>query len=100
MKELESDHNADGSASATPAIMGRKQSDTVILDLRYANRRPGGEVQGIGKIQACEVGWIPAITAEYYGPKTMDLIERYLIGGLPAALVWLIGLRYQSRPQK
>jgi hypothetical protein len=100
MKELESDNNADGSASVTPAIMGRKQFDTVILDPRYANRRPRGEIHGIGKMQASEVGWILAITAEDYGPKTLGLIERYLVVGLPAALVWLIGLRHQSRPPK
>ena len=97
MKKLEVENPSDGSEGAAKAIMNHKQFDAVILDLRCSNRRPGGEVHGIGKIQANRVGRTLSVTAEVNGPKTSGLLERYLADGLQGPLLWLVSHRYQGR---
>jgi hypothetical protein len=97
VKRLEGENPADGSEGVAKAIMNRKRFDSVILDLRCPNRRPGVEIHGIGKIQASRVGRTLAVTAEVNGPKTLDLVERYLVNGLPGPLLWLVSHRYRSR---
>jgi CheY-like chemotaxis protein len=98
VKKLEVENAADGSELVAKAMMNRKKFDAVILDLRCPNRRPGAEIHGIGNIQASRVGRTLAVTAEVNGPKTLDLVQRYLVNGLPGPLLWLVSHRYQSRP--
>lgn len=97
VKRLAVENPADESQGVAKAIMNRKQFDAVILDLRCPNRRPEAEVHGIGKIQASRLGRTLAVTAEVNGPKTLDLVERYLVNGLPGPLLWLVSHRYWSR---
>jgi|SRR5579875_1013143 len=78
------------------AITERKQSDPVILQLRCPERSPRDEVCGIRKIRFAMLGRVVAITIEANGPKTLDLIERYLVNGLPSTLLWLVSYRYNS----
>ncbi len=94
VKRLEVENPAEGSQGVVKAIMNRKQFDAVILDLRCPNQRPGAEIHGIGKIQASRVGRTLAVTAEVNGPKTLKLLERYLVNGLPGPLLWLVSHRY------
>lgn len=97
MKKLESENAADGSANAVAALTEAGQPEAVILDLRCRESRPGEEIHGISNVQTGRVGRMLTITVEVNGPKTMSLVERYLSGGLPGALLWLVSHRYQSR---
>jgi hypothetical protein len=97
MNRLEIENPADGSEGVAEAMRDRKQYDTVILDLRCPDRRPGGEVHGIGKIQASKVGRTLSVTAEVNGAKTLSVVERYVTDGLPGPLLWLVSHRYRSR---
>lgn len=97
MKKLESENAADGSACAVAALTSGQRFEAVILDMRFARRRAGGEIHGIKNIQSAVMGKMLAITAEVTGPKTMDLLERYLTSGLPGSLLWLVSYRYRPR---
>jgi|SRR5579875_4068846 len=90
VKKLEVENAVPGSELVAKAMMDRKNFDAVILDLRSPNRRSGAELHGIGKIQASRVGRTLAVTAEVNGPKTLDLVQRYLVNGLPGHLLWLV----------
>jgi hypothetical protein len=97
MKKLDSENAADGSGTAMAAIAEREQYDAVILDMRCPEGTRGGEVHGIGEIRSSRMGRTQAITAEVNGPETLTLVERYLLSGLPGALLWLVSHQYKSR---
>jgi hypothetical protein len=78
------------------AMLDRKGYDKVIVDLRCPDQLHHGEIHGIRRIQASTVGRILSVTAEVNGPKTLTMVERYLVNGLPAALLWLISHRIPS----
>lgn len=99
MKRLAIENPSDGNEDVFEAVMDRKQFDSVILDLRCPKRRSGVEIHGIGRIQAGKVGRTLALTAEVNGPKTLSVVERYLVNGLPGPLLWLVSHRYKSRQQ-
>jgi hypothetical protein len=94
VRRLEVENPGNASTGVGNAIMNRKQFDSVILDLRCVKRRSGIEIHGIGKIQASRVGRTLAVTAEVNGPKTLNLVEKYLVNGLPGPLLWLVSHRY------
>src|SRR5512146_259501 len=75
------------------AMLDRRRYDKVILDLRCPDLVLRGEIHGIRRIQASTVGRILSVTAEVNGPKTLTMVEHYLVNGLPAALLWLISHR-------
>jgi hypothetical protein len=97
MRKLASENAADGSEKAVAAIIEHDQYDAVVLDLRCSDQQHKGEIHGIGKIQPVMMGRLLTITAEVNGPQTLDLVERYLITGLPGALLWLVSHRYIPR---
>jgi DNA-binding NtrC family response regulator len=90
MRRLADENAAEGSARAMAAIAEREQYDAVILDMRCPEGKRGGEVHGIGKVQSCRLDRMLTITAEVSGPETVTLVERYVLGGLPGALAWLV----------
>ena len=90
VKRLEPENAADGDGKSELSTINRKQFDTVILDLRCSKRRPGDEVHGVGQLRPSMVGKLLVINAEVNGPKTLDMVERYLTNGLPQSLLWLI----------
>jgi CheY-like chemotaxis protein len=96
VRALQNETADEECANAVNAISNRKQFDAVVLDLRCSNRPAGGEVRGIHRIHFSTLGRVLAITAQASGPSTMDLIERYLVSGLPSTLLWLISHRYNS----
>ena len=96
MKRLEVENAVDYKGLGD-AMMDRRRYDKVIVDLRCPDQPRGGEVHGIRRIQAIRVGRILSVTAEVNGPKTLTMVERYLVNGLPAALLWLVSHRYRSR---
>lgn len=98
LKKLESENAAEGIASAVAALTSGCSFESVILDMRCATRRSGGEVYGIRKVQPGPLGKTLAITAEVNGPKSMKLIERYISSGLHSSLLWLVSHSYR-RPQ-
>lgn len=97
VKRLEIENPADGSEGLANVIMDRAQYDSVILDLRCSNPRPGNEIHGIGKIHTSRVGRTLSVRAQVNGPKTLSVVERYLADGLPGPLLWLVSHRYRSR---
>lgn len=94
VKRLAIENPSGDSNSIAAAVMDRKQFDSVILDLRCPNRQPGGEVHGISRIQAGRLGRTLTLTAEVNGPKTLSVVERFLVNGLPGSLLWLVSHRY------
>ena len=80
--------------------LNEKQFDAVVLDMRRPDRNTPNEMRGIGEIRAGFVGKLLFVVAEVNGPKTLDLFERYILHGLPGALLWLISHRYQSPQPK
>lgn len=91
--EVENPGNYEGLSNA---MLDRKGYDKVIVDLRCPDQLRHGEIHGIRKIQASTVGRILSVTAEVNGPKTLTMVEQYLVNGLPAALLWLISHRIPS----
>jgi|YelNatPaOPRAMG01_1025707.scaffolds.fasta_scaffold13810_2 DNA-binding NtrC family response regulator len=77
------------------AAINRNQFEAVILDVR-CSQMSGEEVRGIKEFRPGFVGKQLVIMAECNGPKTLDLLERYLKNGLPQTLLWLISHRYKS----
>jgi hypothetical protein len=94
MKRLDS-QNAKGRGPLLAAVNHRK-FDTVVLDVRWPDKKPQNEVHGLGEIRPGWVGKSLVVTAEINGPKTLKVLEQYLINGLPNALLWLISHRYQT----
>ncbi len=99
MRKLAAENAADGSERAVAAFMEDALYDAVVLDLRCGDQRHGAEVRGISKIQPAILGRLLTITAEVSGPETLDLVEKYLVTGLPGALLWLASHRYKRRKQ-
>lgn len=99
MRRLASEDAENGSFRAMMAIAEREHYDAIILDMRRLDGQPGDELREIGKIQSSQIDRMLTITAEVYRRKTLTLVERYLLNGLPGALAWLAGSRYASRRQ-
>ena len=96
------DHESTVTASGEPlqALLDEKRFDAVVLDIRGPHREAVEEMRGIGEIRAEWVGKLLVIVAKVNGPKSLDLFERYILSGLPGALLWLISHRYQSPQPK
>lgn len=95
VKRLQIEDPGQECTSAVEAMSDRKQFDAIVLDLRCSTSGSRGEIHGIHKIQPARLGRVLAITAEANGPNTLDLIERYLLSGLPSTLLWLVSHRYK-----
>jgi hypothetical protein len=80
-----------------PALPGQTQFDAVVPDLRCSDRKTGDDIRGIGEVRVGRAGKLLVVIAGINGPQTMDLLERYVLNGLPEALLWLVSHRYQSR---
>ena len=79
-------------ATALTAI-NRQSFDAVLLDLRCPDKQSESGIRGIGEIQPSLMGRVLVIAAEVSDPETMDLVERYLVNGLPRSLLWLVSDR-------
>lgn len=93
LERLERQNGQDG--ERVLATVYRKPFDAIVLDLRWPNKKNKNEIRGMGVIQPVWTGRLLVITAEINGPKTLSILERYLINGLPQALLGLISHRYQ-----
>lgn len=94
MEKFSSQNGSDG--ERVMATVHRQPFEAIVLDLRWPEKKGKNEIRGLGKIRPAWMGKLLVITAEINGPKTLDLLERYLINGLPQALLWLISHRYQT----
>lgn len=99
VKRMEIENPGDCSEGLGDAMLDRRQYDTVMLDLRCPNQLAGAEIHGIRRIQANRVGRTLSVTAEVSGPKTLAMVERYLVNALPGSLLWLVSHRYRT-PQR
>ena len=89
----------DGSLRAMVAIAEREEYDAIILDMRRPDKNPRNGPREIGRIQSNRTDRTLTITAEVYGHRTLSVMERYLLSGLPGALTWLVGPHYAYRRQ-
>jgi hypothetical protein len=99
VKRLEIENPLDDSGDVAKAIMDRKRYDSVIVDLRCPTRFPSGEIHGIRSLRARRIGRTLAVNAEVNGAKTLSVVEKYLLDGLPGTLLWLVSHRYRTRPR-
>jgi hypothetical protein len=95
MGRIESEDESAAAGRPSLASLSPKQFDSVVLDLRITYPGPRQEVRGIGDIRAGWAGKLMVIILDVNGPKTLEMIERYLFKGLPTALVWLVSHRAQ-----
>ncbi|HET9179272.1 MAG TPA: hypothetical protein VFQ24_13020 [Terriglobia bacterium] len=96
LENLDREDALSGSGKVLMAMLDEKRFDAVVLDARGSNRRRGEEMRGIGEIRAGRVGKLLVVGVEVNGPKSLDLLERYILKGLPGALLWLISHRYEA----
>jgi DNA-binding response OmpR family regulator len=96
LKRFERENTLTATGDPLLASLDQKQFDAAVIDLRSSRLKAGDEVRGIRKIRAGWVGKLLVIIAEVNGPKTLDLLERYLLNGLPDALLWLVSHPYNS----
>jgi CheY-like chemotaxis protein len=96
LKEFDRESTVTANGEPLQASLNEKRFDAVVLDMRGPQRKTAEEMRGIGEIRAERVGKLLVIVANVNGPKTLDLFERYILNGLPGALLWLIGYRYES----
>lgn len=96
LENLRREHALTASGAILMAMLDDKRFDAVVLDVRDSNRRGAEEMHGIGEIRAGRVGSLLVVGVEVNGPKSLDLFERFILKGLPGALLWLISHRYQA----
>jgi CheY-like chemotaxis protein len=96
LKDLGREDTPTESGERLLASLIEEQFQAVVLDMRCLGRKIVEEIHGIGEIRAERVGTLLVIVVEVNGPKTLDLLERYILNGLPGALLWLVSYRYQS----
>lgn len=90
MKQLERENVVKGSGPAALGRINRNQFDEVMVDLRLRRHQGSNEIHGIGDVLPGLIGKMLTVTIEVNGPKTLLLVERYLLNRLPQPLVWLI----------
>lgn len=90
VKRLECGDVLDGQGKSTLDRVNRKHFEEIIVDLRSLKRQALKEVHGIGEIQPSVMGKTLVLIVQVNGPKTLGLVERYLLNNLPPSLLWLI----------
>lgn len=78
------------------ATVNRQRFDAVVVDLRWPSLPSKVEVCGFAGIRPAWDGNLLVITAEINGPKTLDMIEQYLINGAQLAPLSFISQRHES----
>ena len=68
----------------------RQEFDAIVLELRWPDTRSKNEVPGVKEIRLAWEGNLLVITAHLNGPQTLDVLEHYLIDGLPQAIPSLV----------
>jgi hypothetical protein len=96
LERLDREHTLSASGEILMGMLDGKRFDAVVLDVRDSNPRRGEEMHGIGEVRAGRVGRLLVVGVEVNGPKSLVLLERFILKGLPGALVWLIGHRYRA----
>jgi hypothetical protein len=97
LKRYERENSLEPTSDSSLGSLDHKEFDAVVLDLRPPSGGTGNEVRGIKNIRGGWVGKLLVIIAEVNGPKTLELLERYLFDGLPEALLWLVSNPHNSR---
>lgn len=90
MKQLENGNAPGRNGESSPAKLNRKHFDEIVVDVRCPRQQLKNEVRGIEEIRPSLMGRTLVITMQVKGPKTLNLIERYLFKGLPQPLLWLL----------
>lgn len=90
MKQMERENVVKGGGETTLARIHSKRFDEVIVDLRFRHHEREKEIHGIGDIRPSVIGKMLTVTLEVNGPKTSELVERYLMNRLPLPLLWLV----------
>lgn len=87
---LANEDSPDGNGESILAGINQRHFEQVIVDLRYPPQHRKAEVHGTGEIRASVMGKTLVIVIHVNGPKTLGLLERYLINRLPPSLLWLV----------
>lgn len=87
---LADEGSPDGNGKPLLAGINQRHFDQIIVDLRYPAQQRKAEVHGIGEIRPSLMGKMLVIIVQVSGPKTLELVERYLINRLPPSHLWLI----------
>jgi hypothetical protein len=66
--------------------VNRQNFDAIVVELRWPDIKPKGELPGIKQISPAWEGNLLVLTAEINGPDTLAMIEQYLINGLPQTI--------------
>ena len=66
--------------------VNRQNFDAIVLELRWPDVKSNGELPGIKQISPAWEGNLLVITADINGPDTLEMIEQYLINGLPQTI--------------
>lgn len=93
-KRLENGDVPGGNGVSPLAGINRRHFERVIVDLRFPPRQRKAELHGIGEIRPSLMGRMLVVNIQVSGPKTLELVERYLTNRLPPSLLWLICHRY------
>lgn len=80
----------DGKRKSLLAGINQRHFEQVVVDLCYPPQQRKDEVHGIGEIRPSLMGRMLVIAIRVSGPKTLELVERYLINRLPPSLLWLV----------
>jgi DNA-binding NtrC family response regulator len=96
LERIESETTLTQAGEPLQSLLDERRFDAVVLDMRRSNLRDKEEMRGIREVRVGRAGKLLILIAEMNGPKTMDLFERYILNGLPQALLWLVSHRYHS----
>ena len=90
VNRLESEDAPDGNGESSLAGLNHKHFEEILVDVRCSKQYLKNEVHGIGEIRPNLMGKTLVINLQVNGPKTLGLVERYLLHRLPPSLLWLI----------
>lgn len=90
VERLENEDRPEEKREPALARFNRRHFEEIIVDLRCLERRTSKEIHGIGEMRPSLMGKTLVLTIQVNGPKTLALVERYLLNNLPPSLLWLI----------
>jgi DNA-binding NtrC family response regulator len=96
LERIESETTLTQAGEPLQSLLDERRFDAVVLDMRRSNPKDREEMRGIREVRVGRAGKLLILIAEVNGPRTMDLFERYILNGLPRALLWLVSHRYHS----
>lgn len=76
----------DAGSDALLNTVNRQNFDAIVFELRWPDVKSNAELPGIKQISPAWENNLLVLTAEINGPDTLEMIEQYLINGLPQTI--------------